>query len=174
MRKWIITITLLLSQLHWGYAPEVDKRFSEYRSKLILAKNSEFTEEVFIWYLEQQDVLFRDIIVSQARLETGNYTSIIFLRNNNLFGMKHPRIRPTVSTRVQFGHATYPHWTDSVDDYVLWYKYHIHMLDSCYYEFLKEVGYSEDKKYIPKLKHITFKKNKNLISLPQKEIRFVW
>ena len=173
MRKWVISIVLCVVQLQGVYAPEVEKGFAEYRSRMTLVRFLPFTEEEFIWYLEQQDIPFKDIVISQARLETGNYTSAIFLKGNNLFGMRNPAIRPTKSLGSEQGHAYYSHWTDSVDDYVLWYEYYMHRLDGCYYEFLKGVGYAEDKRYIQKLRDITFRENKNLISLPYEKARFV-
>ena len=51
------------------------------------------------------------------------YESNIFLDNNNLFGMKHPRQRPTLSKGPNRGHASFNDWQDSVKDYKMWQEY---------------------------------------------------
>jgi len=65
-----------------------------------------------------------EIAYAQAILESGWFTSDIFKENNNLFGMKHPQVRETLSKGVNRGHAVYDTWLDSVKDYALWQKYY--------------------------------------------------
>lgn len=68
-------------------------------------------------------------IVAQAKLETGNFTSRVFKENKNYFGMKMPRVRPTVA--IQEGlkspegnnYAAYKSESDSVTDLLLWMEY---------------------------------------------------
>lgn len=64
-----------------------------------------------------------ELLVAQARHETGNYTSAIFAENHNYFGMKHPRVRKTTSKGVNRGHAKYDSKHDSVID-MLYYLQH--------------------------------------------------
>lgn len=59
------------------------------------------------------------VIVAQARLETGNFTSAIFRENRNAFGLKLPKVRPTLATGEARGHATFASVDDSVRDYML-------------------------------------------------------
>ena len=71
--------------------------------------------------------------------------------------MKVPRSRPTTANGESRGHATYIHWTDSVDDYALWQDFY---LDggydfSDYYAFLREIPYAEDPKYTDKLNNLS-------------------
>lgn len=94
-----------------------------------------------------------EVVLAQAILETGNFTSVIFLEQNNLFGMKHPRLRDTVSCGSDRDHAMYDHWLDSVIDYKLWQDYRLPEVES-YYAFLKDRGYAEDVLYFRKLKEI--------------------
>ena len=37
------------------------------------------------------------LLIAHARVESGNFTNNLTTKYNNLFGMKHPRQRPTMS-----------------------------------------------------------------------------
>lgn len=118
-----------------------------------------FSEELLIKCLELEGIKYQDVVLLQSRLETGYYTSDIFLNGNNLFGMKYPAFRPSVATGVYKDHARYEHWSDSVIDYALWQQYYISRgyrlgegQDSDFYlVFLKSIPYAEDKRYVSKL-----------------------
>lgn len=60
------------------------------------------------------------LITAQAGFETGNFTSVIFKENNNLFGMKLPKVRKTTAIGENRGHAVYRTIEDSVKDYWLY------------------------------------------------------
>lgn len=118
-----------------------------------------FSEEMMKKCLEYEGVLYQDIVILQSRLETGYFTSDIFLNANNLFGMRYPIHRPTVSIGTYKEHAKYAHWSDSVIDYVLWQKYYLSRgyklegeVDSDFYlVFLKSIPYAQDPRYVSKL-----------------------
>ena len=153
MKKLIIITLLLLCHLNI-FAPTLTQEYNTKRFELESLKYLPFSEERMILYLSQFNIKYQDIIIAQARLETGYYLSLIFLENNNLFGMRNPRVRETTSLGSKYGHAYYSHWTKSVDDYILWYTYNMDRIEDCYYTFLKKVGYAQDKKYIKKLKQL--------------------
>lgn len=56
-----------------------------------------FSEDLLKKCLEFEGVKYQDIVILQSQLETGYYTSDIFLNANNLFGMRYPKYRPTVA-----------------------------------------------------------------------------
>ncbi len=122
-----------------------------------------FSEDLLIKCLELEEIKYRDVVLLQSRLETGNYSSDIFLNGNNLFGMKYPTQRPTMATGVYRDHAKYAHWSDSVIDYALWQEYYISRgyriggeMDSDFYlVFLKSIPYAEDRRYISKLVNLS-------------------
>lgn len=122
-------------------------------------RNLPFSEELLQKCLDYEGVKYQDIVMLQSRLETGHYTSDIFLNGNNLFGMRYPNRRPTVATGVYNEHAQYAHWSDSVIDYALWQKYYLSRGyrigggedNDFYLIFLKCVRYAEDPRYVPKL-----------------------
>ena len=79
-----------------------------------------FSEKNLGQELKKQGVMYPDVAMAQSMLETGYFKSGIFLDNNNLFGMKHPRQRQTLSKGPNRGHASFENWQDSVKDYKLW------------------------------------------------------
>ncbi len=96
-------------------------------------------------------IKYPDIVLKQALLETGNFTSSICKENHNLFGMKHPRKRETVSLGKKRGHAHYNHWLDSVKDYRLWQDEMYR--GGNYIAFLDKI-YATDNQYVEKLINI--------------------
>jgi len=67
-------------------------------------------------------------ILAQAKHETGNFTSNLYLKNNNLFGMKLPTRRPTVATKGLMSpegnyYAAYSSDGESIRDLFLWMDY---------------------------------------------------
>ena len=64
------------------------------------------------------------ILTAVAMHETGLFTSKIFKENNNLYGMKQPVRRATVSLGAKNGYASYATITDSIEDLLLWFDFH--------------------------------------------------
>jgi uncharacterized FlgJ-related protein len=74
-------------------------------------------------WMDYFGVEHKEVAMQQIFLETGNLSSAICMENNNLFGMRHPRVRETTSLGVNRGHAKYSHWIESIRDYVAKLKY---------------------------------------------------
>lgn len=89
--------------------------------------------------LVRQGVPHSQIVLAQARLESGNMKSDFYKRTNNLFGIKH-------SGR----YARYSHWRESVKDYKerISSRYN----GGNYYAFLRRIKYASDERYIEKLR----------------------
>ena len=86
---------------------------------LLVDNHNKFTEDKLIALLTKLKVKHIDIVIAQAKIETGNYKSQVFLENNNLFGMKN------AGKRFQYGkkgeqYRYYQHWTLSVIDRFEW------------------------------------------------------
>ena len=79
-----------------------------------------FTEDRMISYAKQIGIKYIDVMVAQSRIETGWYSSAIFLEGANLFGMKLAKRRPTTASGEHRKHAKYSNWLRSVEDYKLW------------------------------------------------------
>lgn len=152
MRRILIIMMALLPLESFAPTIPMDKRVARFEANSL--QFLPFTEERLVTYLTYKNVNFKEVVLAQAHLETGNFSSRIFIEGNNLFGMKKPYVRSTTAIGTHLGHARYSHWTKSVDDYLLWYEYHQKYLKECYYTFLVNVGYAEDVEYTNKLKMI--------------------
>lgn len=91
--------------------------------------------------LHRQGVPHPDIVLAQARLETGNFTSDLCKKKGNLFGMKSGK-----------RYTQYHHWRESVADYKR--RISSRYQGGDYYEFLRLINYAEDKLYFRKIKNI--------------------
>lgn len=89
--------------------------------------------------LQRQGVPHANIVLAQARLETGNFTSRRCRVGHNLFGIKH-----------RGKYARYANWQDSVTDYkrCISSRY----MGGDYYAFLRRIGYASDPHYTAKLR----------------------
>ena len=93
------------------------------------------------------------LVYAQMRLESGNYTSALSRINNNMFGMKHPKVRATLSCGERNGYAVYGNWCYSIVDYAIWQRMYANDLSE--HEYLEMLGnYAEDKDYIEKVRRI--------------------
>jgi hypothetical protein len=79
-----------------------------------------FSKENLEKEINKQGIKYPDIVMAQAKIESGHFTSAIFKENNNLFGMKLPAQRKTTAIGKNRGHAKYETWQDSVKDYKIW------------------------------------------------------
>jgi len=104
------------------------------------------------YWIDTLGIEHKEIVMQQVALETGMLTSAICQENNNLFGMKEPRVRETTALGTKRGHAFYHNYIDSIKDYKLWQDNMYGGGD--YYAFLNDVGYAEAKYYTQTLKSI--------------------
>ncbi len=122
-------------------------------------KDQPFSEDLLKKCIYYERIEYQDVVLLQSQLETGHYTSDVFLNGHNCFGMRFPKRRPTVATGTYKEHAQYSHWSDSVIDYALWQKYYLSRGyriedtndDAFYLVFLNCVHYAEDPRYVSKL-----------------------
>ena len=113
-----------------------------------------FSEVALLIYMKELGIKYPETVLSQARLETGNFTSDIFKENNNLFGMKVAEKRPTTAIGVNRQHAAYRNWKDSVVDYALFQSFAVSKLPRAnlpeYRKYLQKF-YSETSDYLQRL-----------------------
>ena len=88
------------------------------------------------------------IVACQGAHETNNYTSFLYIFNNNCFGMKQPVKRKTLSSGALNGYAHYKNIETSVKDLILWLDFagmsKNYYSITGYVEALKEKKYFED------------------------------
>jgi uncharacterized FlgJ-related protein len=124
-------------------------------TKIIIKEEVEFSEENLKSFLLDLNVKFPHIILAQAKLESGNFKSHMFIENNNIFGMKEAKKRPTTNKGTQNGHAYYENWKDCVIDYAFYQAAYLNDLktEEQYYQYLAG-SYAEDPGYIAKVRSI--------------------
>ena len=116
------------------------KRFSTISFAILLAMSAcGQTREQVMAELQKQNVPHWEIVLAQARLETGNFTSRNCKVRHNLFGIKH-----------NGKYATYRRWQDSITDYKNCISSRYNGGD--YYAFLRRIKYAKDPQYTNKLK----------------------
>lgn len=93
--------------------------------------------------LEQYHVKYPRIVIAQALLETGYFTSRVCWECKNLFGLR----RPSDGSYYEF-----ERWEDSVKAYRDYVQYKYKGGD--YFQFLNRIGYAEDKYYVLKVRQI--------------------
>lgn len=121
---------------------------------------NDFSEDKLIDMLISLNIKFPHIVLAQAKLESGNYSSKIFKENHNLFGMKEARVRIHTSKGTQFNHAYYSHWKESVYDYAFYQCRYLSTLhtEKEYYSYLSK-SYAEANNYVDILKSMVIKEN---------------
>lgn len=102
------------------------------------------TDQQVLRELQKYDVKYPRIVLAQAKLETGNFTSELCKKHGNLFGLKGKK-----------GYAKFSSWRESVKAYKEWVQYKYKGGD--YYVFLRNIGYASDPNYIIKVKKIAKK-----------------
>lgn len=98
-------------------------------------------------------IAYPDIVMAQAKIETGHFTSKVFKENNNLFGMKLPEKRNTTAVGEQHNHAMYTSWKQSVIDYKIWQDRVLTKVKSrrAYLKYLHK-HYATNKQYVKLIK----------------------
>jgi len=162
-RKLLLMIGIILIPLA-GLCPPTDDTHKS--SILFEAKkhifyltvfNEPFSPDLLRQAMYFEGIQAVEIAFKQAQLETGWFTSDLFINANNLFGMRYARVRDTYASGVYKYHAEYKTWISSVKDLALWQAWYASkgydLTD--YFAFLEEIGYATDKKYIKKIKEIS-------------------
>lgn len=123
-------------------------------------QESPFSQDELVVMLKDLNVRYPHIVLAQAILETGHYSSTIFKTNHNLFGMKEARQRVKTALGTQLGHAYYDNWKESVYDYAFYQCRYMGRIDSEteYYQAL-DASYAEAGQYSLKLKQIIEREN---------------
>jgi len=105
--------------------------------------NDTLSERNVLYVLNKINVQHSDIVLNQARLESGNFTSNLAKEKNNIFGLYN-------SNKQEY--YTFDHWLESCVAYkrLIQSKYE----GGDYYDFLENLPYALDADYIKKLKSL--------------------
>ena len=127
----------------------------EERMVVINENNTKFSSDTLIYMLKELNVKFPHIVLAQSIVETGHWTSKIFLENHNLFGMKEAYVRVHTAKGTQYGHAYYENWEESVYDYAFYQCRYLGAIrtEDEYFNYLSN-SYAEATNYIKILKKV--------------------
>ncbi len=126
-----------------------DKTVEDITKEQIVQEIS-FEDSVYNYILEL-NIQHPEVVLRQARIESGNFKSRVFLENNNMFGMKIPNKRPNMVSGSNMGYAVYNNWQESVIDYALYQVYSGKNLSKEDYINMLNNNYAEDVEYLNKL-----------------------
>ena len=154
--KWVIIGLALMSFISVN---TMEIKDYEHILEINISGEREFTEDKLVRKLKELNIRYPHIVLAQAKLESNNYSSRIFIDNNNLFGMKEAHVRINLAKGTQYKHAYYNTWQESVLDYAFWMATYGSKCktEQQYYNLLN--GYAEDSNYQAKLKNIIKKNN---------------
>lgn len=133
---------------------EVIKTVTKETKEYIVTKDT-FSDTRLKEYILDLNLKYPNIVYAQAVLESNHFKSKIFKENNNFFGMKCARSRPTTNNGENRGHAVFESWKECILDYALFQAKYLSRVSSEkeYLEYLGE-HYAEDPNYVNKLKKV--------------------
>ena len=128
---------------------------SQEEKLIVIREYNEFSEIKLIEKITELNFRYPYIILAQAKLESGNFKSSIFLENHNMFGMREAKLRANLAKGTNRAHAYYESWQESVLDYALYYSTYLSDIktEGEYFEYLRQ-NYAEDPTYVQRLKEI--------------------
>lgn len=121
--------------------------------------SQEFSPEKLEEYIYSLNLKYPHIVLAQAKIESAHFKSEVFMENNNLFGMRQAKLRPTTSIGTNLNHAVYTDWRSSVQDYALYQASYLREIDTEeeYYSYL-QANYAENPEYVNLIKQIVERK----------------
>ena len=126
------------------------KYISEEQKAIVLMEQDEFTPQRLKAYILQLNIKYPYIVLAQAEIESGHFTSKLFKENHNIFGMRLANQRPTTALGTENDFAYYHCWKESVEDYAMYsaaYLSNIHTEEQ-YLQYLKQTYDKQDTNYV--------------------------
>jgi len=118
-----IAITSLMSLGKSTETKNINEKSFKVRDTITESVDSSLlTKELLVSYLLHKKIHHPEVAYAIIRQES-NMCSNLFKTNNNLFGMRHPRVRPNKSLGDKKGFAHFEKWQHSVDDYKLYLEF---------------------------------------------------
>lgn len=156
--KIIFFVVLSLSFLVFGaiyiLKEEKEKIYISAEKQITIKNSQEFSKENFISEVKKYGFKYEKYVIAQAILESGNFTSLVFKKNNNAFGLREAKTRVTTSHGTQLNYSYYPSYIYSIADRALYEaRYLSNLTEEQYLKALDEV-YAEGHGYSQKLKQI--------------------
>lgn len=156
---WILIFTICLS-IGLGITMRKERRMIASEMRVILLERDAFSQDKLVSLIKTMNFSFPYIVLAQAIHESNNFTSPLFLENNNMMGMKEPLQRVNSANGSKRDYAYYNTWKESLYDYGLYTTSYLSKITSedMYYSFLQQY-YAEDPDYVNKIKNIIVTQN---------------
>ena len=144
MKRIILLVLFSLLSLNFGSVPQSNFNHSNMECVDTSFLSQELNDSILYLALLHYEIKEPKIVLAQAKLESGNYTSSLFKENNNFLGLYNSRKRQ---------YFKFDHWSDCILAYKNMIEYK-HRDGEDYYHFLKRIGYAEDPHYFEKVRKI--------------------
>lgn len=164
---WLFALVILTSSIFWTHGFFIGKKIvketlnlTEAERIFLIQETDVFSKDKMVQMLNDLNVRYPHIVLAQSIVETGEWSSKIFIENHNLFGMKKATRRITTAGSTQNNYAYYNHWRESVYDYAFYQCRYLHSIktEKQYFQYLS-VSYAEDTSYVEKVKKISNSKS---------------
>lgn len=143
----LVVLSLSTSSIRSNYGSySIEVSSENYNRNIQNQIKSTTPKESLFLALEYYGVKHPEIVFAQSKLETGNWTSHICKKYNNLFGLYDSK---------NHDYYKFNHWSESVIAYKEKVQYKYKDTKEDYYNFLQRIGYAEDSLYIEKVRLIT-------------------
>lgn len=122
---FVVIATVVASLMSSGKSDKkivVKKPPIEDTTEVITIDSSKLNRELLVSYILEKNISHPEIAYAIVRQES-NMCSDLFKSNNNLFGMRHPGVRPSKSLGSKKGFAHFEKWQHSVEDYKLYLEF---------------------------------------------------
>lgn len=159
-----IWILILMFTLGYFSRTTIVERIFHTKTNTVTIHPKKFNETELVELLNRCNIKYPYIVLAQAKLESNNFTSKIFLSNSNMFGMRKARQRITSAHSEKNTYAFYESWSDCVYDYCM-YQSTIMCSVTTEEGYFARLGerYAEDPQYVIKLKNIIQKQKLKLL-----------
>lgn len=113
----------------------------------------QINDSILYVFLKNNNAWYPEILLKQAKIESGNYTSNVYMNTNNLYGMKKVGKRQTTQLNNTYnGYGCYTNWCESVLDRMLWDIFYFKNEKPTKEEYLNAMSiYAEDTCYLSKI-----------------------
>ena len=128
MILWALIFVLILGYFYKRDSPVLDN------VQLTTSQKDSMSTYTYSWvylWIDELEIKFPQVVFAQVLHETKYLSSLIFLENNNLLGMKCSNSRP-YCTGINRGHAMYSHPVNSLLDYKDWQATRLRDYESYY------------------------------------------
>lgn len=144
MKKIIAIVLLCCTITSYSRHDKIHYPRKEFKQDNSFLKSDVVNDSILYLALKHYKIKYPKIVLAQAKLETGNYTSKNFKKKNNLFGLYNSRKKT---------YHSFTHWTKSIEAYKDMIEYR-HKDGENYYSFLKRIKYASSPTYIKYVKQI--------------------